>query len=78
MVRKPLTMTRAGETVCVSSVEAGTHLRTRLTTLGLLPGVEVRVISNNARGPFIVAIGGTRLAMGRGMAHKILVEPIPA
>ena len=78
MVYKPLTMTRAGETVFVTAVEAGHKLKTRLSSMGLLPGVEVRVVSNNARGPFIVAVGDTRLALGRGMAHKILVEPVPA
>jgi len=42
--------------------------------MGLLPGVILRVVTNDTCGPFIVALGDTRLALGRGMAHRIMVE----
>ncbi|MCX5649612.1 MAG: FeoA family protein [Planctomycetota bacterium] len=59
-------------------VEAGHGLRSRLTAMGLRPGVEVRVVNNRGAGPFVVAVEGTRIVLGRGMAHKVYVVPAPA
>jgi ferrous iron transport protein A len=59
-------------------VEAGHGLRSRLTAMGLRPGAEVRVVNNCGAGPFIVAVEGTRIVLGRGMAHKVYVVPAPA
>jgi ferrous iron transport protein A len=42
--------------------------------MGLLPGVEVEIISNTPGDPFILDVRGSRLALGRGMAHKIFVN----
>ena len=56
-------------------VEAGHGLRSRLTAMGLRPGVEVRVVNNRGAGPFVVAVEGTRIVLGRGMAHKVYVVP---
>lgn len=74
MLRRPLAMTRTGETVRVAGVEAGRRLQARLSSMGLLPGTVLRVVTNDFPGPFIVAVGETRLALGRGMAQRILVE----
>jgi Fe2+ transport system protein FeoA len=41
--------------------------------MGLCPGVEVQVITNGGAGPFVVAVHGTRIVLGRGMAHKVYV-----
>ena len=59
-------------------VEAGHGLRSRLTAMGLRPGVEVRVVNNRGAGPFVVAVEGTRIVLGRGMAHKVYVVPMAA
>jgi len=59
-------------------VEAGRGLRSRLTAMGLRPGAEVRVVNNRGAGPFVVAVEGTRIVLGRGMAHKVYVVPAPA
>ena len=56
-------------------VEAGHGLRSRLTAMGLRLGVEVRVVNNRGAGPFVVAVYGTRIVLGRGMAHKVYVVP---
>jgi ferrous iron transport protein A len=42
--------------------------------MGMTKGKSLRMIQNNACGPVIVALGETRLALGRGMALKVLVE----
>ncbi|MDD5425631.1 MAG: FeoA family protein [candidate division Zixibacteria bacterium] len=70
----PLSMVAAGKKVKLLTVNAGRGLKARLANMGLVPGVELEVISNSRRGPFIVAMKETRLLLGRGMAHKIEVE----
>ncbi len=42
--------------------------------MGLVPGVEIEVVSNAFHGPFVVSVKGSRMMLGRGMAWKILVE----
>jgi Fe2+ transport system protein FeoA len=47
----------------------------RLTDLGLTPGTTVTVVKSAPfNGPLEVRFRGSRLAIGRGMAHRILVE----
>jgi len=69
----PLSIVQPGRRVRLVSVNAGRGLRGRLTAMGLLPGTEIEVIRNSAHGPFIISVKGTRLVLGRGMAHKIIV-----
>jgi len=61
-----------GRRVRVVSIRGGRRLTHRLAALGLVPGSLVTV--NRARGPAIVAIGGARIAVGRGAATLIEVE----
>ena len=56
------------------SIDGGRQLRGRLAALGLLPGAELEVIQNSGQGPFVVAVRGSRIVIGRGMAARILVE----
>lgn len=44
--------------------------------MGLRTDARVSVVHNRGPGPFVVAVHGTRLVLGRGMAHKVLVEPL--
>jgi Fe2+ transport system protein FeoA len=46
-----------------------------LATLGLKKGDQVEIITNSGQGQIIVAVNATRIAMGRGIAKKILVRP---
>ena len=48
-------------------------LRSRLTAMGLRAGAQVRVVHNGGHGPFVVWAGGTRIVLGRGMAHRVIV-----
>jgi Fe2+ transport system protein FeoA len=63
-----------GCTVRLVGIQAGRRLQARLAAMGLVPGVEVEVIHNRVHGPFIIAVKGSRIVLGRGMANKILVE----
>ena len=47
----------------------------RLTDLGLTPGTKVTVIKSAPfNGPLEISVRGSRLAIGRGMAGRILVD----
>ncbi len=47
---------------------------TRLVSLGFTPGAEVSMSQNYGRGPLIVTVRGTHVALGRVEAAKIFVE----
>lgn len=71
----PLTFAARGETVMVAEIRAGDRLRKRLGEMGLSIGMQVRVVQGNLAGPVILAIkNDSRLAVGRGMAQKIMVR----
>jgi Fe2+ transport system protein FeoA len=51
-------------------------MRRRLADMGLTLNMPLRVVQRNGHGPLILAVKDSRLAIGRGMAHHIMVEPI--
>jgi ferrous iron transport protein A len=53
----------------------GHHFLSRLASLGFTPGARLRVVQNYGRGPIIVSVRETRVALGRGESEKILVGP---
>ena len=69
----PLSMVSPGEVVKVATVRAGWGLQRRLADMGLTPGVQVRVINSQRPGPVVIDIRGSRLALGYGVAHRIMV-----
>ena len=47
----------------------------RLTDLGLTPGTEVTVVKSAPfRGPLEIYVRGSRLAIGRGMGSRIIMD----
>ena len=62
-----------GENVVIESLCEGNDLNRRLTSLGFTPGAGVEIVQNFGRGPMIVSVRGTRIALGRGEAAKIFV-----
>ncbi len=75
----PLNRLKPGEKALVVALAGGGSFQARLVDMGLNVGSRVEIIrSPNGRGgPALVAVGGTRLAIGRGMACKILVAVAP-
>ena len=63
-----------GQEVTLIDVEGGRGVRSKLYSMGLVPGVNLRVLSRNGSGPVMVAVKDFRLAIGMGMARKIIVE----
>jgi ferrous iron transport protein A len=52
----------------------GTVEATRLVSLGFTPGAEISMSQNYGRGPLIVLVRGTRVALGRVEAANIFVQ----
>ena len=61
--------------VRVMAIEGGHRVRAHLNTLGIHVGDWLTVVERAPfRGPVLVEINGTRLALGRGVAAKVQVE----
>lgn len=52
------------------------HYIIRLQEMGILKGESILVIRNTGIGPIEIAVKGTHLALGRGIASKIIVEEV--
>jgi len=61
-----------GEMARIAAVEGGRGLRQKLYLRGLFEGKVVRMISNY--GPVTVEVDRSVVAIGRGIAQKIIVE----
>lgn len=70
---RPLSTVTAGQKVKLVSINAGHGLNSRLASMGLLPDVEITVVRNTHPGPFVITVKDTKMMLGRGMAHKIMV-----
>jgi len=70
----PLSMLSMGEEAEFVDVRGGRGVRKRLSALGLNPGMKVTVVQNAMRGPIVLGVMDSRIALGRGMAHRILVS----
>jgi len=66
---------KPGQTGTFLESTGGHHLAGRLVTMGFTPGVQVHVAQNYGHGPLLVAIRGSYVALGRGEARKILIQP---
>jgi len=52
----------------------GMGMERRLTEMGLLPGEKIKRIDSPNNGPVVLFVKGAKIAIGRGMADKIIVE----
>jgi Fur family ferric uptake transcriptional regulator len=71
----PLSYAHEGERGIIEEFMGGSGAQLRLASMGLRRGDEVEVITNRGEGQLVVAVNATRLAMGRGLAKKIMVKP---
>ncbi len=66
----------SGQSGSVVQIEGGHGLINRLSALGIRPGQKVTKVSSMfLRGPVTIQVGNTQVAIGFGMAKKIIVEP---
>lgn len=70
-----LNQLKPGQKAQVVALAGGRSVQNRLVGMGLNVGCLVEILrSPNGRGgPALVATGGTRLAIGHGMASRIIV-----
>ncbi|HEX69069.1 MAG TPA: ferrous iron transport protein A [Candidatus Bathyarchaeota archaeon] len=73
-LKVPLAFLSENKQAEIVEVIGGRGLVRRLYELGFIPGTKVRVISSNSPGPVLVDIKGTRMALGRGVTMKIIVN----
>lgn len=69
----PLSLAGRSDTVRIARYRSGTQMESRVKDLGLAPGVTVKILRNDGHGPLLLLVGGSRLALGGGMARKIMV-----
>ncbi len=79
--RVPLSALREGESGTVISILKGPGRGRRhgsarcIMEMGLTPGTKVVMISSAPfHGPVVIDVRGSRLAIGRGIAERIIVE----
>jgi Fe2+ transport system protein FeoA len=60
--------------VTLVDITGGRGIRSKLYSMGLVPGVSLKVLNRNGHGPLIISVKDSRLVMGQGMASKIIVE----
>ncbi len=70
----PLAMAYPGTKTRIVSLAVGRGLQEHLVNMGLGVGSEIEVIKLGGPGPFIIAVKETRLAIGYGIAQKIMVS----
>ena len=59
----------------VSEISGGLDLQNRLMSMGLYVGKEITKLSYvGLRGPVVIRVGRSVLALGHGMATKIIIE----
>ena len=71
-MRMPLSMVKEGEINTISKVGGKEETRKFLENLGFVSGGEVTVVSQ-INGNIIVNVKGSRVAIGRDMANKVMV-----
>ena len=63
-----------GNRVKLVSMQKGCKFNSRLADMGLIPGMELKVLSNVPGRPMIVCVDGCRLSLCRKIAEKIKVN----
>ena len=74
--RKVLTLAHAvpGKKYRIVRVVGECKLSSRLCAMGLMPNELLSVYTASRGGPVIIAIKGSRFAIGRGMTGRIIIE----
>lgn len=81
LAMSPLALMEEGESAEIHSisgyfypVQKGCRRKEHLEDMGFRPGQHVEMITNRGRGPVVVRLEESRIALGRGIAMKIYVR----
>lgn len=70
-----LAMMEKGQKGTISNIIGGRTFRMKLESMGIHPGSKVTKVSNLFnKGPVILHVGGTEVALGYNMANRIMIE----
>lgn len=72
MSKGMLTLKR-GDIGKVKTIDAGRGATKRLYEMGFYTGAPINIVKNDS-GPVIVCLNGNKVALGRGLAAKIILE----
>lgn len=65
-----------GQSGTVVEIHGGRGMINRLSALGIRPGLRItKVGAMFMRGPITIRIGNAQVAIGFGMANRVIVEP---
>jgi len=71
-----LAQMKIGQSGTVVQIQGGHGMVNRLSALGVRPGRRITKVSSMfMRGPITIQVDRAQVAIGRGMAKKIIVEP---
>jgi ferrous iron transport protein A len=67
---------KEGEKAIITSIVGGWQATKRLADLGLTPNTQIKILRKALMGPLEIEVKNSRLVIGRGLASKILVQPL--
>jgi len=67
---------KSGSKVIINNICGGEGLKIKLSEMGITRGAKIKVVHNDGWGPVIIGLANSRLALGRQITHKIVVENI--
>lgn len=70
---KPLSDVKAGRVVLVS-MAGGEGMHAHMAGMQIVSGMTFDVLRNDGRGPMVIRVHNTRIALGRKMAARMLVK----
>jgi Fe2+ transport system protein FeoA len=73
MEEKSLVSLKPDEIGRIKEIAGCNSVKKRLFELGLRRGTQIKVVKNDF-GPLIINISGSKLALGRGIASKIIIQ----
>jgi ferrous iron transport protein A len=71
-----LSNAKNGDNLILISVNKGTRMKSQLAQLGLIEGTTIKMINQQHRGPVVIEVLGTRIAIGHNLASQIFVKRI--
>lgn len=76
--KKSLTLAQAlkGKKYRIQKIIGGIGINSRLYAIGIVPDEIISVISQSGGGPITVLVKGIRIALGRGISQKIIINEI--
>ena len=75
MQTMPISFAQSGSTVEIVNITMGKSFNKKLMEMGLNMGSQIQVVKNDS-GSLILGVAGSKLALGQGMEHKIMVRTV--